>query len=101
MVEDFVKADRMRQERANNESWLQGMYFYDGLCCALHNAFSKKGTSKAEYPKEPYQIFKHEKTEQEKQAEAEREREKAVKYFNSLVKAGKRKKEIEAKQSHD
>lgn len=90
IVEQFREADRLRQERANMESWLNGIYHYDALCCALTNAFRKKSDKPAKYPEKPYELFKREKTEDEKQKEAEEERKKAIAYFNSFAKNKKK-----------
>ena len=89
MVEVFREADKLHQKRLNEQFWLQGMYFYDGLCCALKNAFSGKGSVAAKYPSEPYEIFRKEKTEEQEEAEAENERLKAMLYMNNMVRAGK------------
>lgn len=93
MAESFVEASRLKKKQENEMLWLQGMYFYNGLCCALQNAFSKKGARKAEYPKEPYPVFKREKTERERQEEIKAEREKARAYFDRIIQSYKRQKE--------
>lgn len=65
------------------------MYFFDALSVSLSNAFSVKGRQPAKYPEKPYEIFKHEKTDYEKEIEAQKEREKAIAFFNSLAKSTK------------
>lgn len=54
----YREAERLRQERVNQEAWLQGMYVYDGLLRAspILRAFVKKGTKPKPYVEEPYQI---------------------------------------------
>lgn len=68
----FRKADEIRRERMNYESWLQGAYVYEALCGAspLFNAMSKRGKP-FPYAKKPYEFKKPEK--QKTNAEAERE----------------------------
>lgn len=90
MTRAFVEADRLKQERSNAEAWLNGMYHYNALCCALTNAFRKKSDKPAKYTEKPYELFKREKTEAEKQKEAEEERRKAIAYFNSFAKHKKK-----------
>ncbi len=54
----YRKADRLRQERANTEAWLQGAYVYDAILGAapvLH-AFAKKGTKPRPYREEPFPL---------------------------------------------
>lgn len=89
----FVEANRLKKQQENERLWLQGMYFYEGLCVALSNAFSKKGAKKAEYPNEPYPLYKREQTEAEKEAEAIRERQRAHDYFDRIVQYYKQQKE--------
>ena len=84
----YRKAYKLKQEQENNNAWLQGMYFYDALSTALHNALRGMGKSKPaakDYPKQPYDIFKKQKTEQELAKEVELEQQKAAAWMNSLV----------------
>lgn len=55
LVKDYRQGDRMRQERFNNEAWLQGMYIYDAFAVVMKQAFSKHG-NRVSYPKEPYTL---------------------------------------------
>lgn len=89
LVEAFLKADKVRQERMNAEAWLQGVYFYDAISTALHNFSRKKGEKPKEYASEPYDIGKkkREKSEAEKQKEAERERTRLVAHLNRIAAA--------------
>lgn len=87
MAETFLEADRLRQQRQNNEAWLQGMYFYDGLCCALSSAFGKKGHKARSYPAKPYALA-DEKQEQ-KETQDEKERLRAEVYMRQMVRAGR------------
>lgn len=89
MVRAFYKADKIRQERQNNEAWLQGMYFYDALSTALYNFASSKGTKQKHYPDEPYEIGKKANTEQEKEKEIQSDRLRARAYFDSLIRSNK------------
>lgn len=86
----YLEADRLKQERMNSGLWLQGLYYYDAMCCAIQNAFRKKSDPPAKYPEKPYELFKREKTDAEKQKEAEEERKKAIAYFNSFAKHKKK-----------
>lgn len=94
MVEAFLKADKERQNRQNQEAWLQGLYFYDGLSCAIANAFKKESEQPSKYPEQPYDIFQEEKndrtmTEQEMEEQEEQERLQARLYMQQMVWAGK------------
>lgn len=84
----YRKAYRIKQEQDNNNAWLQGMYFYDGISTALHNAMRGMGKSKPpakDYAKQPYEIFKKKKTEVELAQEVEIEQQKAAAWMESLV----------------
>ena len=86
----FRKAYKIKQEQENNNAWLQGLYFYDALSTALHNAMRGMSKSKPparEYAKQPYDIFKKKKTEAEKAQEVEIEQQKAAVWMDSLVKS--------------
>lgn len=94
LVEDFIKADKERQKRQNQEAWLQGMYIYDAISCAIANAFKKKGEQPSKYPEQPYQIFQEEEdatelTDQEKEEQEEQERLRAKLYMQQMVWVGK------------
>ena len=84
----FRKAYKIKQEQDNNNAWLQGLYFYDAISTALHNALRGMGKSKPpakDYAKQPYDLFKKEKTEQELAQEVEIEQEKAAAWMQNLV----------------
>lgn len=89
LVKQFREADRLRQERANMEAWLNGMYHYDALCCALSNAFRKKSDPPAKYPAEPYNIFPKQETKQEREQREEAERLQAKLYMQQMMRVGK------------
>ena len=46
LVKYYRKAEEIRNEKRNQELWLQGMYIYEALCDAspIFHAFAKKGT---------------------------------------------------------
>ena len=87
----YRKAYRIKQEETNTNAWLQGMYIYDAVSTALHNALrGMGGKAKApakEYTKQPYELFKREKTPQEEALEIKREQEKAALWMEGLVKS--------------
>lgn len=89
MAKDFREAHRLKKQEQNETLWLQGMYFYEGICAALSNAFGGKSNKKVSYPEKPYPLFQGEKTEEEKQKELEEKRLKAFQYFDSLVQAAR------------
>lgn len=65
LLKNYVRMHELAVEQRNQELWLQGFYVYEAVSVALQNAFSKSGTKKAEYPKEPHRITPLSKTEQE------------------------------------
>ena len=84
----FRKAYHIKQEEANNNAWLQGLYVYDAISTALHNALRGFGKSKPpakDYAKQPYDLFKKKKTEAEKAQEVEVEQQKAAAWMERLV----------------
>jgi hypothetical protein len=84
----YRKAYKIKQEQDNNIAWLQGLYFYDAISTALHNAMRGMNKSKPpakDYAKQPYDIFKKQKTEIELAREVEIEQQKAAAWMENLV----------------
>ena len=67
----YREAEEIRQEKKNQELWLQGMYFYEAMAdvSPLLHAFAKKGTKAQPYPDAPYPITKKECDRLEKESE--------------------------------
>ena len=80
LVKYYRKAEELRNEKRNQELWLQGMYIYEAICdvSPILHAFAKKGTKPVPYPSRPYAI-------NEKQIKQEREEKE-----RKLVEKGKR-----------
>ena len=72
LVKYYRKAEALRNEKRNQELWLQGMYIYEALCdvSPVLHAFAKKGTKPAPYAHQPYALTK----EQSKKVEDEKQR---------------------------
>ena len=58
LVKYYRKAEELRNEKRNQELWLQGMYVYEAMCdvSPILHAFAKKGTKPAPYPAKPYAL---------------------------------------------
>lgn len=95
LVKYYRKAQRLKMEQENQIAWLNGLYIKVALDSSLANLFSKKGSKAVGYIDQPLDIFG--KSEEEKRREAEAEREKAIAYFNRLIKAQKDRKKAQAK----
>ena len=80
LVKYYRQAEEMRNERRNQELWLQGMYIYEAICdvSPILHAFAKKGAKPHPYPSKPYALT-------EKQIRREREEKE-----RRLVEKGKR-----------
>ena len=92
----YRKAYQIKQEEINNNAWLQGMYVYDAISTALHNALrgmSKNPSPAKDYAKQPYEFKNKVKTEAEKAKEVEIEQEKAAAWMENFVR-------INQSQSH-
>lgn len=89
----YRKAYQIKQEEINNKAWLQGLYIYDAVSTALHNALRGKNTRPREYAKQPYDFKNREKTEAEKAKEVEVEQQKAAAWMENFVR-------INQSQSH-
>jgi hypothetical protein len=76
LVKYYRKAEELRNEKRNQELWLQGMYIYEAICdvSPILHAFAKKGTKPTPYAAKPYpltnkQIKRDEEEKQRKLAE--------------------------------
>lgn len=69
----FRKAEQIRNSKANEMAWLQGMYIYEALTCVapIFHDFAKRGTKPHPYASQPYPLTqkerKKEKVSKEKQ----------------------------------
>ena len=54
----YRKAEELRNEKRNQDLWLQGMYIYEALCdvSPILHAFAKKGTKPHPYSEKPYAV---------------------------------------------
>ena len=89
----YRKAHRIKQDEINNNAWLQGMYVYDAVATALHNALAGKKSKPRKYAEQPYTFKNKEKSEAERYAEVEKEQQKAVAWMENFVR-------INQSQSH-
>ena len=88
LVKYYRKAEEIRNERRNQELWLQGLYIYEAICDAspILHAFAKKGAKPHPYAAKPYALTK----EQIKREREERERkiaEKGKRFMEALMKS--------------
>lgn len=86
LAKSYREAESLRRERANQEAWLQGMYFYDALVrvSPILHAFAKKGTKAQPYVEEPYPI--NEKTVKDVQdKKAKQNSQKGLRYMEALM----------------
>ena len=73
LVKYYRKAEELRNDKRNQELWLQGMYIYEAICdvSPILHAFAKKGAKPIPYASKPYPLnakqIKHD--EEEKQRE--------------------------------
>ena len=82
----FRKAEELRNEKRNQELWLQGMYIYEAICdvSPILHAFAKKGTKPTPYSAKPYPLN----AKQSKRDEEEKQRklaEKGKKFMEAMA----------------
>lgn len=58
LVKYYRRAAEIKNERKNQELWLQGLYVYEALCdvAPIMHAMAKRGTKARPYPEQPYAI---------------------------------------------
>lgn len=85
----YRKAYEIKNERDNNQLWLQGMYIYDAVSTTIYNVFCRKaGQPASSYPKNPYPINQKQ-LEEDHEKSVERERAKAKVWMENWVNAYK------------
>jgi len=81
LVKYYREAHRLRNERKNQELWLQGLYIYEALCdvAPILHAFAKSGTKPRPYLSKPFPITMEEvKRDKEEQEKLNRQKAKAL-----------------------
>lgn len=86
MARAYAQAYLVRRKIENENMWIQGAYIANAVTVAIANTFGKK---KADYLKQPLDLFP--KTEAETQAEIREERKKLVAWLSKLKTASMRK----------
>ena len=86
LVKYYRKAEKIKNEKRNQELWLQGMYIYEAICdvAPILHAFAKKGTKPTPYSDRPYPLNK----KQIKNKEEEKQRklaEKGKKFMEAMA----------------
>lgn len=67
----YLKAHQLKQQRRNQELWVQGAYIYEAIMdiAPILHAFAKKGTKPLPYVSEPFPLTQKEVAERRKQEE--------------------------------
>lgn len=65
LAKAYREAQKLRDERINQQLWLQGLYNYDALSVVISNAFGGKGAKKLKYMTEPVELHPHKDTPEE------------------------------------
>lgn len=86
LVKYYRKAEEIRNEKRNQELWLQGMYIYEALCDAspIFHAFAKKGTKPRPYSTAPYALTVKEQR-REKEVKEKAVSSKGKRYMEALM----------------
>lgn len=76
----YRKAERIREERLNQEMWLQGAYFKSALDASIGTAF---GSRRIDYAKRPFAL-----TEEDSERAEEEDRKARLEAFRDSLMAG-------------
>lgn len=94
LVKAYRKAEEIRNDRKNQEMWLQGMYIYEALCdvSVVIPRLSKRPVKPEPYSKEPYQLRREDEKQRERREKARMQKAKAkMEAFATRINAKKRK----------
>lgn len=89
MVRAFYKAEKIRQERMNDEAWLNGVYVLKALEATVGNLMKQKNDEKNKYPEKPISINGEKPPEAKPEQQEENEKAFAKAYMLQMVQAGK------------
>lgn len=86
LVKYYRKAEELRNEKRNQELWLQGMYVYEAICdvAPILHAFAKKGTKPTPYPTKPYALNEKE-IKRDKEDKQRKVAEKGKKFMEAMT----------------
>ena len=65
LAEAYREAQRLRDERINQNLWLQGLYIYDAVGVVVSNSFGGKGHKKQSYRDKPLELYPKKQTPEE------------------------------------
>ena len=82
----YRKAEELRNEKRNQEMWLQGMYVYEALCdvSPVLHAFAKQGTKPTPYSAKPYSLTRKQ-IEQEAEEKQRKLAEKGKRFMEAIA----------------
>lgn len=86
MARAFYEAYKVRQKQLNEQAWLHGVYVSHAIEATICNAFRKRGSTPAEYPKKP--IGNEDNEEELAEEREEQEAVYAEAYMTNMVMAG-------------
>ncbi len=86
LVKYYRQAEELRNEKRNQELWLQGMYIYEALCdvSPILHAFAKKGAKPNSYSTKPYAITEKQ-IRQEREEKERKVAEKGKRFMEALM----------------
>ena len=89
MVRAYLKADKLRQERANEHAWLNGIYIMKALDAVVGNMFRKSSAQAAQYPSKPIPLYSSEEEKKAKEEDDDSDAVFAMAWMQNMVQAGK------------
>ena len=88
LVKYYRKAEELRNEKKNQELWLQGMYVYEAICdvAPVLHAFAKQGTKPTPYSSKPYPLT-NEQVNRDKEEKQRKIAEKGKRFMEAMAKS--------------
>lgn len=84
LVRVYREAQRYKEDRKNQELWLQGLYIYRAFASVIAGAFGKRGSEKIEYFPEPLDLHPERDRAKKEQEKARLARKKMVDALNAM-----------------
>lgn len=85
----YRKSDKLKQQRMNEQLWLQGLYIYEAISdlAPILQAFAKKGTKARPYPEKPYPMGAEETGEPREEVHADEQERKGLEFMKAFMAA--------------
>ena len=98
----YRKAEEIKNDKINQQLWLQGLYIYEALCdvSPILRAFGKKGTKPHKYSEQPY-VLNEKAKKNEEQTQEQKTYNKGLDRMKAFARANNKRFETEIEKKEE